>query len=79
MSIHLSYRRTAVSPHLVIDVAVGEHGVEVLQAVTRGPIVVVLQAFLNGSQVHGRRYDLVIILRKQAISLIAHHQHGLRH
>lgn len=50
------------APHLVIYVAVGEHGVEVLHTFTRTPIVVVLESFLDGSQVHRRRYYRMIIL-----------------
>lgn len=53
------------APHLVIDVAVGEHGVEVLHTFTRAPIVVVLEPFLDGSQVHGRGYYRMIILIKK--------------
>ena len=49
-------------PHLVIYVAVGEHGVEVFHTFTCTGVVVVLQSFLDGSQVHGSCYDLMIIL-----------------
>lgn len=52
--------------HLVVDVAVGEHGVEVLDALTGAAVVVVLQALLDGSHVHGLLDDLVIVLEQRA-------------
>ena len=53
------------APHLVVDVAVSEHGVEILHTFTCAPIVVVLQSFLDGSQVHGSFYYRMIILGKK--------------
>ena len=46
---------------LVVDVAVGEHGVEVLYAFLGRPVVVVLQTFLDGAKVHGMLDDFVIV------------------
>lgn len=51
--------------HLVVDVAVGEHCVEVLHAFSRTPIIVVLQPPLDGTHVHRLFDDFVIILETQ--------------
>lgn len=51
--------------HLIVDVAVGEHGVEVLHALAGAAVVVVLQAALDGPHVHGLFDDLVIVLRQR--------------
>lgn len=48
--------------HLVVDVAVGEHGVEVLHALGRAPVVAVLQPPLDGPHVHRLLDDLVVVL-----------------
>lgn len=52
------------SPHLVIDIAVCEHGVEVLHALSCPPVVVVLQAPFDRPHVHGLLDDLVVILHR---------------
>lgn len=54
-----------VCAHLVVDIAVGEHGVEVLDALAGAAVVVVLQTFLDGSHVHGLLDDLVVVLGQQ--------------
>lgn len=51
--------------YLVVDVTVGEHGVEVLHGLAGAPIIVVLQAFLDGSHVHGVLDHLVVVLHTQ--------------
>ena len=48
--------------YLVVDVAVGEHGVEVLHALASAAVVVVLQPPLNGAHVHGDLDDLMVVL-----------------
>ena len=48
--------------YLVVDVAVGEHGVEVLHALAGTAVVVVLQPPLNGAHVHGNLDDLMVVL-----------------
>lgn len=59
------------APHPVVDVAVGEHCVEVLQTLGGAPVVVVLQPLLDGPQVHRRRYDVVVILIQKHIHHIS--------
>lgn len=51
-----------VQTNLVVDVTVGEHGVEVLHGLAGAPVIVVLQAFLDGSHVHGVLDHLVVVL-----------------
>lgn len=51
-----------VCSHLVVDVAVSKHGVEVLDALAGAAVVVVLQPFLDGAHVHGLLDDLVVVL-----------------
>ena len=51
--------------YLVINVAIGKHGVEVLHALIGAAVVVVLQTLLDGPHVHGLFDDLMIILCKQ--------------
>ena len=50
--------------YLVVYVAVGKHGVEVLHALASTAVVVVLQALLDGAHVHWMLDDLMIILWK---------------
>ena len=49
--------------HLVVNVAVGEHGVEVLHALAGTPIVGILQPPLDCAHVHGALDYLMIILK----------------
>lgn len=56
--------------HLVVDVAVGEHGVEVLDALAGTAVVVVLQPLLDGAHVHGLLDDLVVVLRQKNTLLL---------
>lgn len=60
-------KHVLAAPHLVVDVAVGEHSVEVLQTLCGTPVVVVLQPLLNSAQVHWWRYDVVVILIQKQI------------
>lgn len=58
--------------YLVVDVTVGEHGVEVLHGLAGAPVVVVLQAFLDGAHVHGVLDHLVVVLQtQQSVSMAA--------
>lgn len=50
---------------LVVDVAVSEHGVEVMDALLGVPIVVVLQALLYCPHVHRRLDDFVVVLDEE--------------
>lgn len=50
--------------YLVVDVAVGEHCVEVLYALTCTAIEVVLQALFDGPHVHGLFDNFMVILKK---------------
>lgn len=52
--------------YLVVDVAVGEHRVEVLYALTCTAVEVVLKTFFDGSHVHGLFDNFVVILKKTA-------------
>lgn len=47
---------------LVVDVAVCEHCVEVLDTLLGVPVVVVLQAFLYRAHVHRSLDDLIVVL-----------------
>lgn len=59
--------------YLIVDVAVSEHGVEVLHGLTGTPVIVVLQTFLNGSHVHRVLDHLVVVLEltPASVSLLA--------
>lgn len=48
--------------YLVVDITVGEHGVEVLHGLTGTPVIIVLQTFLDGSHVHRVLDHLVVVL-----------------
>lgn len=48
--------------YLVVDVTVGEHGVEVLHGLTGAPVIIVLQTFLDGPHVHRVLDHLVVVL-----------------
>ena len=50
-----------VLPSLVVHIAVGEHGVEVLDALLRRPVVVVVQPLLDCSKIHRMFDDLVVV------------------
>lgn len=67
--------RTSNVADLVVDVAVCEHGVEVLDTLLGIPVVVVLQAFFNRAHVHRTLYDLIIVLKEEqgntSISILA--------
>lgn len=51
--------------YLVVDVTVGKHGVKVLHGLTGAPVIVVLQAFLDGPHVHGVLDDLMVVLQTE--------------
>lgn len=51
-----------VDHYLVVDVAVGEHGVEVLDALAGAAVEVVLQALLDRPHVHRLLDDLMVVL-----------------
>ena len=51
-----------MSSYLVVDVTVGEHGVEVLDTLTGAAVEVVLQALLDRPHVHRLLDDLVVVL-----------------
>lgn len=58
-------------PDLVVDVAVGEHGVEVLYTFLGVPVVIVLQTSLYGTHVHRCLDDLIVVLKsKKEISVL---------
>ena len=48
--------------YLVVYITVGEHGVEVLHALSGAAVVVVLQSLLDGAHVHRGLYYRVVIL-----------------
>lgn len=50
--------------YLVVDITVGEHGVEVLHALASPAVVVILQTFLDGAHVHRLLDDFMVILRE---------------
>lgn len=50
--------------NLVVDVAVCEHCVEVLDTLLGIPVVVVLQAFFYCAHIHRILYDLIIVLKE---------------
>lgn len=50
--------------YLVVDVAVGEHCVEVLNALTCTVVEVVFQTLFDGSQIHGLFDNSMVILKK---------------
>lgn len=52
------------STYLVVDVAVGEHCVEVLNALTCTSVEAVLQALFDGPQVHRLLNNFMVILKK---------------
>lgn len=59
--------------NLVVDVAVGEHGVEILHALAGTAVKIVLQSFLDGAHVHWLFNDVVIILneiREQVLNVL---------
>ena len=53
--------------NLVVDVAVGEHGVEVLNALLSVPVEVAVQALLYGAHVHRDLDDLVVVLKEKCV------------
>lgn len=48
--------------HLVVYVAVGEHGVKVLDTLLGVPVVIVLQTSLYGAHIHRCLDDLIVVL-----------------
>lgn len=48
--------------NLIINVAVSEHGVEVLHALAGTAVVVIFQSLLYSAHVHGSFDDLMIVL-----------------
>ena len=59
----LNFKQHAVAD-LVVDVAVCEHGVEVLDTLLGIPVVVVLQAFFYRAHVHRGLDDLIVVLQE---------------
>lgn len=61
--------------YLVVDVAVGKHGVEVVNTFLGVPVVTVLKPFLDRSHVHRAFYDLVIVLmeREKRVASVSRH------
>lgn len=55
---------------LVVDVAVCEHCVEVLDALLGIPVVVVLQAFFYCAHVHRSLDDLIVVLEGEQVERI---------
>lgn len=51
--------------YLVVNVAVSEHGVEVLHALAGTAVEIVFEPLLYGAQVHGGFDNLVIVLREE--------------
>lgn len=51
--------------HLVVDVAIGEHGVEVLNAFTSTAVEIILQTLFDGPHVHGLLDDFMVILKRK--------------
>ena len=49
---------------LVVDVAVCEHCVEVLDALLGIPVVIGLQTFFYRAHVHGDLDDLIVVLKR---------------
>lgn len=49
---------------LVVDVAVCEHGVEILHALASTAVIIVLQSFLDGAHVHRLFNDFIVILKE---------------
>ena len=54
---------------LVVDVAVGEDCVEVLDALLGAPVVVVVETFLDGAEVHGVLDYLVVVRDVEFVSV----------
>lgn len=50
---------------LIVNVAVSEHGVEVLHALAGTAVEIVFQPLLYGAQVHGDFDNLVIVLQEE--------------
>lgn len=48
--------------YLVIDITVCEHGVEILHAFSRSPVVIILQSLLDRPHVHRVLDDFIIVL-----------------
>ena len=55
---------------LVVHVAVGEHGVEVLHTLLGRPVLVRLQLLLDGAQVHRLLDDLEVVLETRCNKLV---------
>lgn len=51
----------------VVDVAVAEHGVEVVDALLGRAVVVGFEARFYGAQVHGVFYDFVVVLEMKCV------------
>lgn len=57
---------------LVVDVAVGEHRVEILHALAGTAVIIVLQSLLDGAHVHWLFNDVIVILnemREQVLNM----------
>lgn len=54
---------------LVVNVAVGKHGVEVLHALTGTAVVVIFQPLLNRTHVHGIFDDLMVVRQAELDSI----------
>lgn len=58
----MSQTHSRTKSYLVINVAIGEHGVEVLHALVGTAVVVIFQSLLDSAHVHGSFDDLMIVL-----------------
>ena len=59
--------------YLIVNVAVGEHCVEVVYALMGVPVVAIFQTFLDSAHIHGGLDDLVVVLgpgRKRRVQLV---------
>ena len=59
--------------YLIVNVAVGEHGIEVVYALMGVPVVAIFQTFLDSAHIHGGLDDLIVVLepgRKWRVQLV---------
>ncbi len=59
----LLFKSSKVFTYAVVNIAVGEHGVEVLYTLLCFPVVSVLKALLNSAQIHRIFNNCIIILK----------------
>ena len=58
-----------VLPSLVVHIAVGEHCVEVLDALLSRPIIVVVESLLDCAKIHRVLDDLVVVWDVQFVGI----------